>query len=143
MVDFQPWLLFIVCPMSNEQAAVLEANQAFYRAFEKKDIEAMEALCSKGIGSLCIHPGRKALKGWDAIRQSWVQIFKATRYLEIDLDVMSVGISGDLAYVVLVEKVMQVAGNRRLEAKSMATNMFEHMGGKWYLVHHHGSPIVD
>ena len=82
--------------MSNEQTAVLEANQRFYRAFEKKDIEAMEAVCSKGIGSLCIHPGRQALKGWETIRQSWLQIFKATRYLEIDLDVMSVEVSGDL-----------------------------------------------
>lgn len=128
--------------MSNEQTAVLEANQRFYRAFEKKDIEAMEAVCSKGIGSLCIHPGRKALKGWETIRQSWLQIFKATRYLEIDLDVMSVEVSGDLAYVVLVENVMQVAGDRRLEANSMATNTFERMGGQWYLVHHHGSPIM-
>lgn len=128
--------------MPNEQAAVLEINQAFYRAFEKKDIEAMESVCSQGIGSLCIHPGRQALKGWEAIRQSWLQIFKATRYLEIDLEVVSVDVSGDLAYVVLVEKVMQVAGSRRLEAKSMATNVFERMGGTWYLVHHHGSPIV-
>jgi len=102
----------------------------------------MEAVCSKGIGSLCIHPGRKALKGWETIRQSWLQIFKATRYLEIDLDIMSVEVSGDLAYVVLVENVMQVAGDRRLEANSMATNTFERMGGQWYLVHHHGSPIM-
>ncbi|MEM9908857.1 MAG: nuclear transport factor 2 family protein [Cyanobacteria bacterium P01_D01_bin.44] len=129
--------------MSNEQTAVLEINQAFYRAFEKKDIDAMEGVCSKGIGSLCIHPGREVIKGWDAIRRSWLQIFKATRYLEIDLDVISVEVSGDLAYVVLVEKVMQVAGNRRLEAKSMATNTFEHMGGQWYLIHHHGSPIME
>ncbi|MEO0456367.1 MAG: nuclear transport factor 2 family protein [Cyanobacteria bacterium P01_A01_bin.114] len=129
--------------MSNEQAAVREANQTFYRAFEKKDIEAMEAVCSKGIGSLCIHPGRQAIKGWDAIRTSWLQIFKATRYLEIDLDVMSVEVSGDLAYVVLVEHIMQVSGNRRVEAKSMATNTFERMGGQWYLVHHHGSPIMS
>ena len=129
--------------MSNAQAAVLESNQAFYRAFEKKDIEVMEAVCSKGIGSLCIHPGRKALKGWEDIRQSWVQIFKATRYLEIDLDVVSVEVSGDFAYVVLVENVMQVAGSRRLEAKSIATNVFERMGGQWYLVHHHGSPFAE
>ena len=131
-----------MCPMSNDQTAVLEANQAFYRAFEKKDIEAMEAVCSKGIGSLCIHPGRKAIKGWEAIRQSWMQIFKGTRYLEIDLDVISVEISDDLAYVVLVENIMQVAGSRRLDAKSMATNTFERMGGQWYLVHHHGSPVA-
>ena len=56
---------------------------------------------------------------------------------------MSVEVSGDFAYVVLVENVMQVAGSRRLEAKSIATNVFERMGGQWYLVHHHGSPIAE
>ncbi|MDJ0731742.1 MAG: nuclear transport factor 2 family protein [Crocosphaera sp.] len=31
---------------------------------------------------------------------------------------------------------------RRLEAQSMATNSFRKMAQKWYLVHHHGSPIM-
>lgn len=128
--------------MSSERQTVEQANQAFYRAFEKKDLDAMEAVCSKSIDSLCIHPGRDAIKGWSNIRQSWQQIFKATRYLEIDLDILSIELSGDLAYVVLIEKVMQVSGRQRLEAKSMATNIFERMGGQWFLVHHHGSPIM-
>ncbi|ASC69906.1 hypothetical protein XM38_008360 [Halomicronema hongdechloris C2206] len=127
--------------MAGDHDSVLQANTAFYRAFEKKDLEAMATIWSQGIGSLCVHPGRTALQGWEAIRQSWQQIFKNTRYLEIDIDVISVEVSGDLAYVVLVEKVLQI-GQDRLEAKSMATNIFERMAGRWYLVHHHGSPVV-
>jgi len=127
--------------MAGDRDDVLQANAAFYRAFEKKDLEAMTAIWSQGLSSLCVHPGRDALKGWDAIRNSWQQIFKNTRYLEIDIDVISVEISGDLAYVVLVEKVLQI-GEDRLEAKSMATNIFERMADRWYLVHHHGSPVV-
>ena len=123
-------------------SAVQTANEDFYRAFEKKDIDAMAAIWSHGIGSLCIHPGRPALKGWSDIRESWVQIFKHTQYLEIDLEVISTEIQADLAYVVLVEKVMQVSRGRRLEARSIATNMFERMGDRWYLVHHHGSPVA-
>ncbi|MBD1913041.1 MULTISPECIES: nuclear transport factor 2 family protein [unclassified Leptolyngbya] len=123
--------------------AVLSANTEFYRAFEKRDLDAMDAVWSKGTATLCIHPGRMALKGWDEIRPSWEQIFKNTRYLEIDIDVKTTEISGDLAYVVLVETVMQVIGNRRMQAKSMATNIFERMGDRWYLVHHHGSPLAS
>ncbi|MEM8717163.1 MAG: nuclear transport factor 2 family protein, partial [Cyanobacteria bacterium P01_G01_bin.4] len=26
--------------------------------------------------------------------------------------------------------------------KSLATNVFERMGGQWFLMHHHGSPVV-
>ena len=129
--------------MADDRKAVITVNQAFYRAFEKKDISAMDAIWSKGIGCLCIHPGRDALKGWEAIRQSWGQIFKHTRYLEIDTDILSTQVSGNLAYVVLIENVLQIGDDRRLEAKSMATNVFERMAQNWYLVHHHGSPIVS
>ena len=129
--------------MAGDRELILAANQAFYRAFEKKDLEAMEAVWSKGMGCLCIHPGRDALKGWSDIRESWDLIFQNTRYLEIDTDILTIEVSGDLAYVVLVEHVLQISNGRRLEAQSMATNGFERMAGHWYMTHHHGSPIVD
>nr|WP_214432516.1 nuclear transport factor 2 family protein [Dendronalium phyllosphericum] len=121
---------------------VLAANTAFYRAFEKKDIEAMSAVWSQGTGSFCIHPGRKALRGWKDIRISWEQIFKSTAYLEINTDIITTETNDNIAYVVLIENVLQVITGRRVEAQSMATNIFQLLGGKWYLVHHHGSPIM-
>jgi hypothetical protein len=48
-----------------------------------------------------------------------------------------------LAYVVLVEEVMQVLGRRKVQAESMATNIFIRMANQWYLIHHHGSPIMS
>jgi ketosteroid isomerase-like protein len=129
--------------MADDRELVLAANQAFYRAFEKKDIEAMEAVWSKGIGCLCIHPGRDALKGWMTIRDAWERIFQNTSYLEIDTDILTVDVSGDLSYVVLIENVLQISNGQRLEAQSMGTNLFERMGDRWYLMHHHGSPVVN
>lgn len=121
--------------------AVLAANQAFYRAFEKKDIEAMDRVWSQGSGCLCIHPGRRALRGWAAIRLSWEQIFRNTAYIEIDTEILSTEVHGNLAYIVLVEQVSQVLGRQTVKAESMATNLFERLGSDWYLVHHHGSPL--
>ncbi|MEO1591218.1 MAG: nuclear transport factor 2 family protein [Cyanobacteria bacterium J06632_22] len=126
-----------------EETAVEQANAAFYRAFEKKDLTALTDICSQSIDSLCIHPGRTALKGWPAISASWQKIFQATQYLEIDTDIQSIQVTGDLAYVVLIENVRQVSGRRQAKARSMATNIFERMGGHWYLVHHHGSPLAQ
>lgn len=123
--------------------AIQATNAAFYRAFEKKDMEAMGGIWSKGISTLCIHPGRSALKGWSDIKASWETIFKHTQYIEIELDIVSTEVYGDIAYVVLVETLMQVARGRRIEAKSMATNIFERMGDRWYLMHHHGSPLAQ
>jgi uncharacterized protein (TIGR02246 family) len=128
--------------MTTERQAILAANDAFYRAFEKKDLEAMSSLWSHGTDCLCVHPGRNALKGWEAIRSSWEKIFLNTRYLEIETEILRVEVSGDLAYVVLIETVLQVVGGRQMQAKSMATNLFERMAQQWYLVHHHGSPIA-
>ncbi|MBW4653111.1 MAG: nuclear transport factor 2 family protein [Kaiparowitsia implicata GSE-PSE-MK54-09C] len=122
--------------------AVLAANEAFYRAFEKRSIDAMSEVWSKGTGCLCVHPGRGVLMGWDNIHDSWEQIFHNTHYLEVDVQVKSSEISGSLAVVVVVESIMQVVGARRLEAKSIATNVFERMGASWFLIHHHGSPLM-
>ncbi|MEH2245028.1 nuclear transport factor 2 family protein [Nostoc sp.] len=121
---------------------VLAANAAFYRAFERKDIETMSTVWSQGTGSFCIHPGSNILRGWKEIRTSWEQIFKNTAYIEINTDIIATELSDNIAYVVLRENVFQVVSGRRLEAQSTATNIFQFLGGKWYLVHHHGSPIL-
>jgi SnoaL-like domain len=121
----------------------LMANEAFYRAFEKRDAEAMSLVWSHGTESCCIHPGRQALMGWEAIGASWEGIFRNTRYIEIEVELIRADVSGDLAYIVLIETVMQIAGNRRVQARSMATNVYERMAQKWYLVHHHGSPLLS
>lgn len=128
--------------MTDQRTEVLAANVAFYRAFEKKDISAMSGVWSQGTGSLCIHPGRNALRGWKAIRDSWEQIFKNTSYIEIETDIIATEVRDNIAYVVLVENLLQVSGGRRVQAQSMATNIFERMGSAWYLVDHHGSPIM-
>jgi ketosteroid isomerase-like protein len=128
--------------MNPERNDVLAVNESLYRAFEKKDIQAMSLIWSQGTQSLCIHPGGKVLRGWQAIRTSWEQIFRATSYLEIETEIVLSEIGTEIAYVVVIETVLQVSGSRRVQAQSMATNIFEKMAQKWYLVHHHGSPIL-
>ncbi|NES72295.1 MAG: nuclear transport factor 2 family protein [Okeania sp. SIO2D1] len=82
--------------MTDEKQAILTANQAFYRAFEKRDIETISSILSKGIGTVCIHPGRTAIRGFENIRNSWDLIFKNTNYIEIDLDIVTTEINGVL-----------------------------------------------
>ncbi len=128
--------------MTNQHSEVLAVNEAFYRAFEKKDIEAMATVWSQGTGSLCIHPGWNVLRSWKEIRSSWVNIFKNTAYIEINTEIIATEVRDHIAYVVLRENVLQIINARRLEAQSVATNTFELLGGQWYLVHHHASPVM-
>ncbi|MEM8779801.1 MAG: nuclear transport factor 2 family protein [Cyanobacteria bacterium P01_G01_bin.49] len=129
--------------MTNEdQSQVIAVNEAFYRGFEKREIKAISQIWWQGSGSTCIHPGGKVLKGWETIRDSWETIFKNTDYLEIDTEIISVEVGQEIAYIILIEKVTQVNKGRKVEAQSIGTNAFGKMAQKWFLVHHHGSPIL-
>lgn len=128
--------------MTQQRSEVLVVNEAFYRALEKKDISAMDAVWSGGTGSICVHPGWDVLRGWKEIRNSWVKIFSNTAYIEINTDIITTEVRDRIAYVLVVENILQVVNGRRLEAQSIATNVFELLGDKWYLVHHHASPVM-
>lgn len=127
---------------SLDKETVLAANQAFYDAFSNRSIAEMNLLWWQGTSSLCIHPGGRVLAGWDAIRASWESIFNNTNSLDIDIEVVKVEVDRSIAYVVVLETVLQSSRGRSFKAQSTATNLFQKMAQKWYLVHHHGSPIM-
>ncbi|WP_319419296.1 nuclear transport factor 2 family protein [Pleurocapsa sp. FMAR1] len=127
---------------SPDQEAVLAANQAFYDAFSSKELGNMNRLWWQGSSSLCIHPGGGMLVGWDTIQASWKSIFSNTDSIEIDVEVIKVEVDQAIAYIVVRETVLQSSRGRKLKAQSIATNIFQKMAQKWYLVQHHGSPIM-
>ena len=127
---------------TDDKTAVLAANQAFYDAFSQRNLAQMRSLWWQGATSICIHPGSQPLIGWSAIENSWSAIFRNTDSLEIDLEIVQAEVDRALAYVVVRELVLQANGGRRMKAQSLATNVFQKMAQKWYLVNHHGSPII-
>lgn len=127
---------------SLDKEAILAANQAFYDAFSQRDINSMSRLWWQGSTSLCIHPGGSVLIGWEEVRASWESIFNNTESLEIDIEVIKIESDFSLAYIVVREIVLQSSRGRKLKAQSTATNVFQKMAQKWYLVSHHGSPII-
>ncbi|MGB5636111.1 MAG: nuclear transport factor 2 family protein [Waterburya sp.] len=125
-----------------DKEAVLAANEAFYSAFAERDLKIMTSLWWQGSTSICIHPGSQVILGWSDIRDSWDSIFQNTNSLEIDTEIIKVEVDQALAYVLLREIVLQSNQGRRMKGQSMATNVFQKMAQKWYLVSHHGSPIM-
>lgn len=127
---------------SLDKEAVIAANQAFYDAFSNRNLASMNGLWWQGATSLCVHPGSQVLMGWSEIQASWQGIFQNTNSLEIDIEIVKVEVDRSLAYVVVREIVLQSSQGRKIKALSTATNIFQKMAQKWYLVHHHGSPIM-
>ena len=126
----------------SDKEIVLARNQAFYHAFSQRDISEMSSLWWQGSSSLCIHPGGRVFIGWEEIRETWASIFRNTDFLEIDLEIIKIEIDQALAYVVVGETVLQSSRGKKFKGQSIATNIFQKMAGKWYLVSHHGSPIM-
>ncbi|MGV2828576.1 YybH family protein [Myxosarcina sp. GI1(2024)] len=127
---------------SADKEAVLAVNQAFYDAFSNKDLSGMNRLWWQGSTSSCVHPGGSVLEGWKEIQASWETIFRNTDSFEIDIEIIKLEVDRALAYIIVREIVLQSSRGRKVKAPSLATNLFQKMAQKWYLIHHHGSPIM-
>jgi ketosteroid isomerase-like protein len=119
--------------------AVRAANQAFYDAHERRDLDAMRAVWSHVDHAVCVHPGWPILRSWRAIEQSWRQIFAGPGRTQFILTNESVVVDGDLAWVTLEENLVDGGATGTVAA----TNVFSRVDGAWKLVAHHGSPVVN
>jgi ketosteroid isomerase-like protein len=121
-------------PMQPTEAELLDANEAFYRAFSGRDLAAMDALWARRTRVACIHPGWKALHGRTEVMASWRAIFENPATQPILCTDVSVSVLGDSALVVCSEALDG--------ADLSATNVFTREDGAWKLVHHHAGPIA-
>lgn len=128
--------------MVTDIETVLQANEAFYRAFETLDIRNMDAIWSKADYIKCIHPGWVPRLGWVQVRDGWTTIFNNTSQLHISVCVMETTVRGEIGWVVCQEHLTALSGDRKTEGLVMATNLFERTDGVWRLIHHHGSPVL-
>lgn len=116
----------------SERDAVLFANEAFYAAFARRDVAAMDEAWVRGAAVSCIHPGWDALYGRDEVMSSWRAILGGTATPEIRCHAPRVFLYGGLATVICFEEI----GGTYL----IATNLFLHEGGLWKMVHHQAGP---
>jgi ketosteroid isomerase-like protein len=128
--------------MINEEKAKF-ANENFYEAFNKRDIEAMKRVWGYDENATCIHPGWPPLKGFEPILNSWSGIFENSGNMEIQISDVQVHASIDLAWVSCTEKLYTIAESGVLASMVFATNLFHLEGDVWKMVMHHASPIPD
>ena len=123
---------------SADQTAVLACNQAFYAAFEARDLDAMSDLWEHSDRVSCVHPGWSTLRGWGAVAASWLALFQGPQHLQFILTDEHAEILGDLAWVTVDENIISDEEGSTVTA----LNLFvRHLDG-WRLVAHHGSPVA-
>lgn len=117
---------------TSSDAAVLAANRAFYVAFNRRDIRAMEGSWAEHTPISCIHPGWAPLLGRQAVMASWRAIFGSAEPPRIEISEPHAVVLGTTAFIVCTEHLG--------EATIVATNVFVEEAGIWRLAHHHGGP---
>jgi ketosteroid isomerase-like protein len=124
---------------TDEEIAVLAANDAFYAAFDAEDVSGMDNVWAQDAPCACIHPGWDPLVGRIAVIDAWKRILSGGGAPSIRVDSARVLVYGDVALVVCVERVTQRGGPGA--ALLAATNVFIRQNGSWRISHHHAGPV--
>lgn len=120
---------------ADPEAAILRANAEFYRAFNRGDAAAMQALWAKHANVACFHPGSTLLLGREAVLESWRSMLREPPAFRLRCDHAAVSLFGETAIVTCYE------GTGDRAAHLAATNVFVLEEGAWRMVHHHAGPL--
>ena len=116
------------------------AENAFYLAFEKCDIEMMMSVWSKDSDITCIHPGGPRLEGLDNIRESWEQIFSHEQGITFELKHKKILVEKDIAIHRVIEAISL---DGKLSSEIVATNVYCKTNTGWHMILHHASPELQ
>ena len=125
----------------DDRDAVVQANAAFYRAFESLELKRMEEIWLRAPHIKCVHPGWGLLIGWGPVMESWQRIFANTAMMRFTLADVRAEVVADFAWVTLTERIESQTPDGSFTAQVQATNLFQRAAGRWFLVHHHGSQV--
>jgi len=121
---------------NTEYASADEAEAAFYEAFRRCDLEAMQTLWTED--AVCVHPGAEPILGRPAVLRSWEHIFSEAEPPLIRTR-LSRRIAGDGLEVHLLEEHIGSPATPWQAAVALASNVYRHVGQGWLMVSHHAS----
>ena len=117
---------------------VLAANQAFYAAFEARDLDLMSKAWEHSDRVVCTHPGWSTLQGWGRVAASFFALFQNAQRLQFILTDERAEVVGDVAWVSVDENILDTAN----ATTAAALNLFARdQAGEWLMVAHHASAI--
>ncbi len=116
----------------------MAVNEAFYAAFEARDMDAMSALWTHDDRVVCTHPGWSVLRGWAAVASSWFALFQGPSAIQFILTDVHVALADGVAWVSLDENII----GDQLGSTVSALNLFVRSADGWRIVAHHGSSVI-
>lgn len=119
-----------------------QAEDAFYRAFQARDLQAMMAVWSDEDDIVCIHPQGPRLEGYEKIRDSWEQILENSPPMQFQLSKLRCIGSGSMSVRYVNENIYLPQGEQP-QFTILATNIYRLTGKGWRIILHHASPTPE
>lgn len=119
-----------------------DAETAFYEAFERADLPGMMAVWAASDDVVCIHPTGPRLQGFEAVRESWAQIFSGGAQLRVRTTEVK-KFDGQNVAVRSVVEVLTAPGQQGTPQSVLATNVYELGDNGWRMVVHHAAPVPE
>jgi ketosteroid isomerase-like protein len=119
-----------------------DAEQAFYDAFARSDLELMMMVWAEEEETICIHPGGARFNGLGAIRESWRQLFETG----MKFNVRTSNLIRTNSALIAVHSVLQhitVEGDDTIAPPLITTNVYTQGPLGWQILVHHTSPAPD
>ena len=88
-----------------------DAENAFYEALERCDLEAMMAVWAEDEDIVCVHPAGSRLAGQDQVRASWTQRFAGGAHVRVQVSHLA-AVSGVMFAVHSVQENFSIQGAR-------------------------------
>jgi ketosteroid isomerase-like protein len=117
----------------------LSALGAFYRAFNQRDLAAMEANWAHDDGASMSNPLGGIRRGWPQIRSVYERIFLGEARVRVAFHDYTLHEFGDAFLAVGRERGTLERGNTRLELGIRTSRLYRRIDGRWRQFHHHGS----
>jgi uncharacterized protein (TIGR02246 family) len=116
-----------------------DAENAFYEALERGDLEGMMAVWAEDEDVICVHPGGPRLCGQDQVRESWARIFAGEARARVQIT-DQVAVTGMMIAVHSVhERFVSETGEPAIPI--LATNVYLRTAAGWRMIVHHASPV--
>ncbi len=134
-------------PASTLDASNLKAaNNAYYSALSKRDLQAMEKVWSCTADNILIAPPTNPIThvGWDAIKRNWEAYWPIFSHFTVSMTVTTININGPVAWVHGIE-----TSHRRSKAggvsssRNYGTNIFINHDGRWLMAFHQSAIIPE
>ena len=126
---------------NSDYEEVLKVNEMFYKALGTRNLELMDQVWVKDSRAGCVHPGWIMINGWQAVRQSWENVFDPNDQVDIRLSSITVEIKGEVAWVTCIQQLIYINRDPIGINMSQSTNIFERHDSGWLMILHHASPI--